>query len=75
MSKIIDKYLIFIRIMLLKQVNQDGGHGDMFFDFDFHVVNLLNVGAGDLQFGVRKEHKRACSLCVSVSIVSHRVNI
>jgi len=45
--------------MLLKQVNQDGGRSDMFFNFDFYDDNLFNVGAGDLQFGVRKELKRA----------------
>ena len=61
--------------MLLKQVTQDGGHDDMLFSFDFHDDNLLNVGAGDLQFGVRKEHKRASALCLSVCIVSQRVNI
>jgi len=43
--------------MLLKQVNQDGRHDDMFFNFDFHGDNLLNVGVWDLQFGVTKMHK------------------
>ena len=70
---IIAKYLIFVRMMLLKQLNQDGGHDDMFFNSDFHDDNLLNVGAGDLQFGVRKEYRRASALCVYVCIVSQRV--
>ena len=39
MSMIIEKYLIFVRIMLLKQVNQGGGHDDMFFNFDFYGDN------------------------------------
>jgi hypothetical protein len=68
---IIEKYAIFVTIMLLKQVNQDDGH-DIFVNFDFHDDNLLNVEAGDLQFGVRKEHKRASALSVYVCIVSQR---